>query len=740
MIFRVTKYGVLFIAPVLLLAVLFLSLHGLPESVTRDIERQLQFQGMVVSLEKIKLGVFEGVIASRVRCYRRGELGDPVMEAEKIVLHFSPRRWLRGANGVSGGRIKNGVFRLGIAAAAGAAADADAPRVLTLERLQAHVRWDGLSEIRVVDFSADLENIQVTGRGVVVMPPAPPAAPPPAGAAAGPAPAGPLAGRAPRVLSEVVRLGREVRLGSALRAAVVFRVDASDIRKLDLQVQLDSRATGMGCFDIGAWRAQVAVRELAAAGVLEIKNARAHDLAVEQATAVFVCDGRALTIERLDGVTGRGAERGPFSLSLKYVWESSEFEGQWASAFDPRLLLPLLRRHCPAHAWILEAFRFPRRPPEVELAFQGRWKPELVFELESRNQARDLVYHETPLAEARVAVRVALKGTNGVVVTLQPLLAVRPEGSGQGWVRVDMGARAVSFDASSALHPQATAKMIDPFVERLVRQFRFEGPVRAAGWGTVGFAETRLNDMELMVAAQRAGWKMFLADTCALDFRLLDNQAEITDLRGAIYGGRFDARASVDLGLGGDPLRYETEADLRAADFSRLIEALSAKNDGKFEGTLSAHLDLEGLVGEGQGRSARGAGWVVISDGRIFQIPLFGGLSDFLTRIIPGLSALLRQTDVKAEFVIRDGKIHADEVLIEGDVLSLVGKGDYALDGTLDFKVQVKLLRKHTLAADVFRFMTQPVSKMFEFQLSGTVAEPRWRPVNIPKEVFLIFD
>jgi len=100
----------------------------------------------------------------------------------------------------------------------------------------------------------------------------------------------------------------------------------------------------------------------------------------------------------------------------------------------------------------------------------------------------------------------------------------------------------------------------------------------------------------------------------------------------------------------------------------------------------------------------------------------------------------MRQTDGQASFVIGDGKIHADEILIEGDVLSLVGKGDYALDGTLDFTVQVKLLRKHTLAADVFRFVMHPVSKLLEFHLGGTVAAPQWRPVNIPKEVFLIFD
>ena len=90
--------------------------------------------------------------------------------------------------------------------------------------------------------------------------------------------------------------------------------------------------------------------------------------------------------------------------------------------------------------------------------------------------------------------------------------------------------------------------------------------------------------------------------------------------------------------------------------------------------------------------------------------------------------------------IIKDGKVYSDEILIKGDILSLKGKGDYSFNGELDFDVQVKLLRKHTLIGEVIQLVTLPVSKMFEFHLGGTLESPRWEPVYLPKEMFLIFD
>ncbi len=735
---RIIKYVCFISGLVVLMALLYLSLRGFPDVVTRSVERQLQFSGLVLSLDKVKLGVFEGIIATHVYCHRKGDIGAPVFEAEKVVLCINPLNWLKGEHGLTGGLVKNGLFRLFIAGDANGvvAEDGGCPRLLVFDQLQALVKWDQLSEIRVQDFSTRLPGIQVTGRGVFILSESAAGKP----VASGPAVADPPGICSNPLLVDILRNCRAVRLNNVLNAEVVFWADASDIRQLELQLKLDSRDTRVSQSVAGAWRARISVREMAAKGVLEIKDGILQGVPLEKTVCRIACDEQSLAIERLDTALGRGADAEQINLALKYGWKTSEFEGRLASELDLRQLLPLLRQNYPTHAWILEAFQFPGSPPQVQATFRGRCRPDFFFKLDSWTHVRDMTYHDVTLAEAQVGVAVALTGTNNVVVTLAPVDARRPEGTGQGWIRVDMGVPAVSFDASSTMHPYAAAQMIDPFIDRLVRQFRFDGPVRAVGWGTVGFANTTQDDMELMIEARSAGWRNFLADRYALDLHLLGDHTEITDIRGEIYNGDFDARAAVYRGQGDAPMGYDTEADVHDLDFSRVVEALAGRPVDNLEGRLSAHVTLEGAIGEGQGRTARGQGWLTIRDGRLFQVPLFGGLSEFLARLIPGMRSLMRQTDGQAAFVIEDGKIHADEILIEGDVLSLVGKGDYALDGTLDFTVQVKLLRKHTLAADVFRFVTHPLSKLLEFHLGGTLAAPQWRPVNIPKEIFLIFD
>jgi hypothetical protein len=49
--------------------------------------------------------------------------------------------------------------------------------------------------------------------------------------------------------------------------------------------------------------------------------------------------------------------------------------------------------------------------------------------------------------------------------------------------------------------------------------------------------------------------------------------------------------------------------------------------------------------------------------------------------------------------------------------------------------VQVKLLKDDPLIAKVVRLITWPLSKLFEFRLTGTLDAPRWYPVNFSGEL-----
>lgn len=127
-----------------------------------------------------------------------------------------------------------------------------------------------------------------------------------------------------------------------------------------------------------------------------------------------------------------------------------------------------------------------------------------------------------------------------------------------------------------------------------------------------------------------------------------------------------------------------------------------------------------------------------IRDGYLFQIPLRWQLSQWLSKLYSGLG-FATQTEFDSAFVIRDGHVHSDEARLKGTLVSLRGEGDYYFDERLDLTVQVQLLQKG-LVADAVRWVTSPVTKLLEFRLGGTIREPQWRPENLPKELFFIFD
>ena len=133
-----------------------------------------------------------------------------------------------------------------------------------------------------------------------------------------------------------------------------------------------------------------------------------------------------------------------------------------------------------------------------------------------------------------------------------------------------------------------------------------------------------------------------------------------------------------------------------------------------------------------------GAGRLEIREGRVFLMPLFGGFSRFMTRIIPGLDFVLRQSDVRSDFRIVNGRIESDKIVVEGGVLSLRGNGSYVMGGNLDFNVQVKLMKENSLVAKLVRVLTYPISKLFEFRVRGSLEEPTWYPVNFSLDVLRI--
>lgn len=752
MILRKIKYGVFIVFIVALVAVLYLSLIGLPDVLARNIEKRLQFSGLVITLEKVKLGIFEGIIATHVRCYRKGDIGVPLLEAEKIVLRLQPLAWLKGRNGVSGALIKNGVASVPIQSAT---TNDVAPQTerFVLQVLFARVAWDassasgasgaeGATRLRVEECAARMPGIKLTGRGELVLPREGIMAIRPSATNATPSAAGNDEKRKVRLVELLTAWGR---CGMSTNGSGVVNVDVTcflnpaDMNALDVQVQADARRTCFRKTVLGAWCLKLSMKGASGEGVLDLKDADIEGAHVAQGNGRFRFNEQNLSLQSLDATVGNNHWRGPLHLSGVYDWKTRQYQGAITTAFNPNALLPLLYALNLPQASVIKWFQFEDQPPVAKANFKFGVGTNWLFHLTGHAQGDNCQYNGVTNLLMKSDLVIDFSSTNASLV-LAPLLAVREEGTVQGRTRLDFNQETVSFDGLSTADPKAVAKMLAPFIANVVGFFRFEGPTKVAAWGTAGYTDVVHNDMDIEVEAQRAGWKPFLTDRCSLSLRVVEDTAYVNDVQADFCRGRVSGSGTVYPVLNATNLRYHLQGDVREVNFQMLTRNLTGQAADQYRGYLSGQLELDDFVDDPGGQTAVGQGWIKIDGGRLFQIPLFGGLSEFLGRIVPGLSLLMRQTDARASFVIKDGKLNSDNIVIEGEVITLTGKGDYYWNGDLDFAVQVKLLKQNTLVGGILQIAMAPVTKMLEFRLTGTVKDPHWYPAYLPKEMFFIFD
>ncbi len=726
---RSVRYLVFALCLGALLAALLLSLAGAPAGVARAVERRLRFGDLHLTFDKLKLGVFEGVIATRVQGRRPGALGTPLVQAEKIVLRLRPLAWLRGSSGISGALVKNGVIALDPDGAA-------AERGLALRDVFADLAWDErAARVEVRDLSARLPGVRLAGRGVLSLAtPATAERRPPAPAAE--TPTLPWSAVAARWI-EAAAITND---GADLKVDVTFALDPTALDTAQVQVRIDGRQTRARRARLESWSLRLSTRGRSGAGQLDIGRAEIAGIPVAAASGRFQFTPRGLTIERLAAEVGSEAWRGPCALTGAYTWAERRFAGHAESACDPRLLLPLLQGWELAAAEVLENFRFEAQPPVGKADVAVRAGPGgggVVVAVSGQAQGDTCVYRGVTNLLMRMGFAVAFSETNEVLV-LDPLLVVREEGTVQGQARLDFAAKTLRLAGQSTADPRAVARMADPAVERIVAPFRFAGPARVAARGLLDYGRFERSDLDVDVDIQRLGWLFLLADRAVCNVRLLDGTAFVNDVQVDLFRGRLEGSGQIFPAADGTPLAA-LSATVRDVDVRLLARALAGQTADQQHGALSGTLALEGALDDPGGRRWTGRGALNIANGQLFQIPIFGGFTEFMSRIVPGLSLLVSQTDAKATFEVRNGQIQSDDIIIQGDVIAVTAKGRYTFGGELDFAVQVKLLKQHTLVGSLVQFALSPVSKALEFRLTGSPANPRWRPAYLPKEMFLIF-
>lgn len=199
-------------------------------------------------------------------------------------------------------------------------------------------------------------------------------------------------------------------------------------------------------------------------------------------------------------------------------------------------------------------------------------------------------------------------------------------------------------------------------------------------------------------------------------------------------GGRLAASAALRLPrLVESNSTFSVRVDYRDGQLGEL-QGPDGIDFGKRYGKIEGEMEISGPFGTNFVAGLNGRGRMKLTDGHIAQMKLFLGLTELLAEHVPGVSAVVNQSDGHAAYEIRNGVLVSDEIVIEGSLFSLKASGSYDMvKDNLDFVVQVRFLKDENLLGKyLIRPILWPFSKLLmEFRVSGKIEEPQWKYITI---------
>ena len=354
-------------------------------------------------------------------------------------------------------------------------------------------------------------------------------------------------------------------------------------------------------------------------------------------------------------------------------------------------------------------------PPMIQLAIRGKDRQPENWQGDGNILLGRTRFRGQWMNDASAKVHFA----NGAV-TYENFHVTRDEGVGSGTFVYDFANHEVRVSNVKAnLRPAEVAWWIDPDLPKTVAPYKFRQPPAITANGVYQFRGGTKTRLEINVDGPAGMDYVFLGKTLPfskINGRLLftNDHLQIVDLRGALLSG--NVRASADISLAHNDQRYRAKLAVDAIDFPRLTDLYWAYKTA--HGQLNGTYDFSG-VGD-NARLMEGQGKINVANGDVFAIPVFGPLSGILGAIIPGAGYSIAR-NATADFTVKAGTIHTDNLDVAGKLFSMVGYGDiHFLDDKLDFDVRINMKGPGILLT--------PVYKLFEYKGEGSLKNPDWHP------------
>jgi len=311
-------------------------------------------------------------------------------------------------------------------------------------------------------------------------------------------------------------------------------------------------------------------------------------------------------------------------------------------------------------------------------------------------------------------------------VTYKDFRIATGAGRGTGSFAYDVGRQEARLsDIRSTLVPYDVLMWIDPKIAEAVKPYRFRSAPTAEVKGKVHLRDATKNDLAIDIESAAGldydllGKTLRFGKTSAR-VNVVGTKVNANVRRAALMGGDMALKAIVSIDEK-DPT-FGAEVKLSRVNFAQLTKLYFDYDDSK--GVLGGTYKFDARMGRENLMTGRGS--IRVEDGNVFAIPVLGPFSEILGTLLPGVGYQTARL-AAADFTVGDEVIHTKNLVIEGAGFSMFGAGDiHFMTSRLDMSMRIN-------ARGIPGIVFYPVSKLFEYISTGTVADPAWRPKIIPR-------
>ncbi|HVM50080.1 MAG TPA: AsmA-like C-terminal region-containing protein [Candidatus Acidoferrum sp.] len=471
------------------------------------------------------------------------------------------------------------------------------------------------------------------------------------------------------------------------------------------------------------WRADLAA-SLRLQGEVNLEHGLGyHDIRFSSARSrVLYSDG----VWRLpDAVLTR--PEGRLEAALESDQRTGAFSIQLRSSMDVRALRPALT---PGAQTVLDLFTFTT-PPLLEAEARGRWDDLTALGARAHVSLTNFTFREQSIS----GVQTDASYTNRVAQFISPRVQRGAREARADGLCADFNSRLIFLtNAFTTVEPMVIAQVIGPHVVRAIEAYRFEQPPVARVHGIIPMEGEDAADLHFDLTGGPFDWWRFHVPEISGHVHWLGQHLRLSDIQMRFYGGQASGSAGFDFHPGG-PADYRFGITTTNTDLQALMADLFSMSN-HLRGALSGSLaitngDTSGL------QTWNGSGNLQLQDGLIWDIPIFGIFSEVLNGMVPGLGSS-RATAGTCSFDITNGVIHSTDLEIRSTGLRLEYRGTVDFQGRVKARVEAGLLRNMWLVGPVVSTVFWPVTKVFEYKVSGTLSQPKAEPVFIIPKVMLL--